>query len=64
MEEIPAAVGKYQLVREVGRGATATVYEARHPEFPHPVALKLIRFGDESDAGAKMNRRLLKLLRA
>jgi non-specific serine/threonine protein kinase len=57
-------IGKYQIVRELGRGATATVYEAMHPDFSEPVAVKHIRFGDDSGEGAKLNRRLLKLLRA
>jgi non-specific serine/threonine protein kinase len=64
MKQIPEKVGEYRLVREVGRGATAVVYEARHPKLSAPVALKLIKLGDDSHDGAKMNRRLLKLLRA
>jgi len=64
MEQIPITINGYQLVRELGRGATATVYEARHPDFPDPVAVKHIRFGDDSGDGGEMNRRLLKLLRA
>ncbi|MDR2015527.1 MAG: protein kinase [Azoarcus sp.] len=64
MEQIPGKIGKYRIVREVGRGATATVFEARHPDSREPVAVKLIRFGSGSDDGAKLNRRLLKLLRA
>ncbi len=64
MEQEPGKIGKYKLLREVGRGATATVYLAEHPQYPDPVALKLIRFEDKSKDGAKWNRRLLKLLRA
>jgi len=64
MAQMPAKIGEYQVVREVGRGATATVYEARHPRLSRPIAVKLIRFGDESCDGARLNRRLLKLLRA
>jgi len=64
MEQIPGTIGRFRIVRELGRGATATVYEARHPDFPEPVAIKHIRFGDDSGDGAKLNRRLLKLLRA
>ncbi|MDR2926018.1 MAG: protein kinase [Azoarcus sp.] len=60
----PETIGKYQIVREVGRGATATVYEARRPDLAESVALKLIRFGNASGESAKLNRRLLKLLRA
>ncbi|MDR1462253.1 MAG: serine/threonine protein kinase, partial [Azoarcus sp.] len=64
MEQAPATIGKYRVVREIGRGATATVYEAKHPKLSRSVAIKLIRFGDESRDGSKLNRRLLKLLRA
>ena len=64
MEKSPEKIGKYTLIREVGRGATATVYLAEHPQYPDPVALKLIRFDDKSKDVAKWNRRLLKLLRA
>ncbi|MDR1063591.1 MAG: protein kinase [Azoarcus sp.] len=64
MEQIPAIIGKYRVVREIGRGATATVYEARHPKLSRSIAIKLIRFGGEGRDGSKLNRRLLKLLRA
>ena len=64
MENTPEKIGKYKLIREVGRGATATVYLAEHPQYPENVALKLIRFDDKSKDTAKWNRRLLKLLRA
>lgn len=64
MKQIPEVIGEYRIVREIGSGATATVYEARHPDFPESVAVKLIRFGDNGSDGAKLNRRLLKLLRA
>ncbi|MDD3353896.1 serine/threonine-protein kinase [Zoogloea sp.] len=64
MEKTPEQIGKYRLIREVGRGATATVYLAEHPQYPEPVALKLIRFDDRARDEAKWNRRLLKLLRA
>lgn len=64
MEQEPGKIGKYKLLREVGRGATATVYLAEHPQYPEPVALKLIRFDDKAKDEAKWNRRLLKLLRA
>ncbi|MDR2092770.1 MAG: protein kinase [Azoarcus sp.] len=64
MEQAPATIGKYRVVREIGRGATATVYEARHPKLSRPVAIKLVRFDGEGRDGSKLNRRLLKLLRA
>jgi len=64
MKQIPKTIGEYRIVREIGHGATATVYEARHPDFPEPIAVKHIRFGDGSRDGVKLNRRLFKLLRA
>ena len=64
MDNSPEKIGKYKLIREVGRGATATVYLAEHPQYPDPVALKLVRFDDKSKDEAKWNRRLMKLLRA
>lgn len=64
MGDIPQTIGKYRIVREVGRGATAIVYLAETPERTAPVALKLIRFQDKSRDEAKWNRRLLKLLKA
>ncbi|MDD2990216.1 MAG: serine/threonine-protein kinase [Zoogloea sp.] len=64
MENTPDKIGKYKLIREVGRGATATVYLAEHPQYPEPVALKLVRFDDKAKDEAKWNRRLMKLLRA
>jgi non-specific serine/threonine protein kinase len=62
--EAPKKVGKYRILREVGRGATATVYLAENPLYPEPVALKYMRFDDRSRDEAKWNRRLLKLLKA
>jgi tRNA A-37 threonylcarbamoyl transferase component Bud32 len=38
----PAAVGKYRIVREAGRGAMAKVYEALDTELQRKVALKLL----------------------
>ena len=52
MEKNPDKIGKYKLIREVGRGATATVYLAEHPQYPEPVALKLIRFDDKANTTA------------
>ncbi len=64
MNKTPEFVGKYKIIREIGRGATATVYLAENPHYPEPVAVKLIRFDDKAKDEAKWNRRLLKLLRA
>lgn len=64
MSEMPLTIGKYRIVKEVGRGATAIVYMAESTDWPVPVAVKLIRFNDKSKDEAKWNRRLLKLLKA
>jgi len=64
MAEMPERVGKYKIIREIGRGATAVVYLAENPYYPEPIALKYISFRDRVKDEAKWNRRLLKLLRA
>jgi eukaryotic-like serine/threonine-protein kinase len=51
-------IGKYELIRPLGKGATAVVYLARDPDSDRQVAVKLMRFGQENSA---MSRRLLKL---
>ncbi len=51
-------IGKYEVIRILGKGATAVVYLARDPDTDTEVAVKLIRFGDEN---AAMSRRLRKL---
>jgi non-specific serine/threonine protein kinase len=64
MSDIPQKIGKYRILREVGRGATAVVYLAENPDGGAPVAVKHVRFKDKSRDEAKWNRRLLKLLKA
>lgn len=64
MAEMPEKIGKYRVLEEVGRGATAIVYRAESPLYPEPVAVKHIRFDDRAKDEAKWNRRLLKLLKA
>jgi non-specific serine/threonine protein kinase len=51
-------IGKYEVIRVLGKGATAIVYLARDPDLNREVAVKLVRFGQEN---AAMSRRLLKL---
>ena len=51
-------IGKYEIVRELGKGATAVVYLATDPESGEEVAIKLIRFNEDN---AAMSRRLRKL---
>ena len=54
-------IGKYVVVREIGRGGMGVVYEARDPALDRPVALKLVndradpkRFLVEAKAAAKV----------
>ena len=49
---------KYEIVRELGKGATAVVYLATDPDTGEDVAIKLIRFNENN---AAMSRRLRKL---
>ena len=38
-------IGKYEILRELGRGAMGQVYEARHPVMDKTVAIKVFRAG-------------------
>ena len=51
-------IGKYRVVRELGKGATATVYLCDDPDSDRQVAVKVISFGHDS---AAMSRRMRKL---
>jgi non-specific serine/threonine protein kinase len=53
-------IGKYKILRELGRGATSKVYLATDPDRAESVAIKVVRFND-ADAG-KWTHRIAKLL--
>jgi len=62
--KVPARIGRFRILRQLGRGATATVYLAHDPRDDREVALKVIRFagdGSEGEARAKAARRMRKL---
>jgi serine/threonine protein kinase len=62
--KIPARIGRFRILRQLGRGATAHVYLAHDPRDDREVALKVIRFagdGSEGEARAKAARRMRKL---
>ncbi len=41
-DSTPALIGRYSIVRRIGRGAMGTVYEAYDPELARKVALKVL----------------------
>src|SRR5580698_6506801 len=43
MPDLPTAIGRYVVDRELGRGAMGVVYKAHDPEIDRPVAIKLVR---------------------
>jgi serine/threonine protein kinase len=51
-------IGKYRVIRELGKGATATVYLCDDPDSARQVAVKVIQFGKD---GGAMSRRMRKL---
>ena len=51
-------IGKYEVIRTLGKGATAVVYLTRDPDAQREVAVKVIDFGADN---AAMSRRLRKL---
>jgi serine/threonine protein kinase len=53
-------IGKYRIIRELGKGATAVVYLCQDPDVNRQVAVKLVRFDQESIA---VSRRMQKLFR-
>ena len=54
------SIGKYRIVRQLGKGATAKVYLCVSPDSDRPVAVKVIQFGQDS---AAMSRRMRKLFK-
>jgi serine/threonine protein kinase len=52
-------IGKYEVIREVGRGSTGTVYLAHDPYYGRDVAVKAYRIaGDDDPARAKVARKM------
>ncbi|MDQ5905048.1 MAG: eukaryotic-like serine/threonine-protein kinase, partial [Pseudomonadota bacterium] len=51
-------IGKYEVIRTLGKGATAIVYLCRDPDANREVAVKVILLGSNN---AAMSRRLMKL---
>ncbi|MDR1888840.1 MAG: protein kinase [Zoogloeaceae bacterium] len=51
-------IGKYRIIKELGKGATAVVYLCQDPDVDRRVAVKLVRFDQEN---AVVSRRMQKL---
>ncbi|MEO8006199.1 MAG: serine/threonine-protein kinase [Betaproteobacteria bacterium] len=49
-QAIPERIGKYPIIRELGRGATSRVYLARDPFANRQVAIKLLHKDHDTDA--------------
>ena len=43
-------LGRYQLIRELGRGSIGVVYQAKDPKIDRELAIKTVRFSELSDA--------------
>ena len=54
------SIGKYKVIRQLGKGATATVYLCEDPDLQRQVAVKVIKFGSDN---AVLSRRMKKLFR-
>lgn len=45
--DLPAAIGKYSIIKKLGKGAMGTVYLGRDPRINRTTAIKTVRFADE-----------------
>ncbi len=57
-------IGRYKVVRELGRGAMGIVYHAIDPNIGRPVAIKTIQLGGKPDEVERMRERLFREARS
>ena len=53
----PALLGRYQVEKELGRGAMGVVYQGRDPKIGRVVAIKALALGQEFDGSALVDAR-------
>jgi hypothetical protein len=59
MAEPPSTIGRYEILREIGRGAMGIVYEAHDPSLDRTVALKVIQPSAEGETAKIFEERFL-----
>ena len=59
MAEPPSKIGRYEILREIGRGAMGVVYEAHDPDLDRIVALKVIQPSIGGEAARVFEERFL-----
>jgi serine/threonine protein kinase len=59
MAEAPSTIGRYEILREIGRGAMGIVYEAHDPALDRTVALKVIQPSAEGESARIFEERFL-----
>jgi len=58
VSDIPEKIGKYRIIKEVGRGSMGTVYSAHDPFADKEVAIKLAhsQYVNEKDTGERFKK--------
>ena len=57
-------IGRYKIVRELGRGAMGVVYHAIDPNIGRSVAIKTIQLGGKPEESGRLRERLFREARS